>query len=114
MQRSVLSPNCQNLSDGLPDICGESCPVVHVLLILETVSNSESLATEAYSPFNSVWQPINMAFCTEKVHPRLLFWVQTSRHHILVLTFYLFKTSHLVQHSSTYSEDVCTLFSALP
>lgn len=39
--------------------------MLHMLLPLETVTNSESSDTEAYSHFNNVLQTINMAFCTE-------------------------------------------------
>lgn len=39
--------------------------VARVVASRETVTNSESSDTEAYSHFNNVWQPINMAFCTE-------------------------------------------------
>lgn len=82
-KQSVPPPNCQNLPGSSPDICGESCPVLHVLLPLETVSISESLDTDAYSHFNNVWQPINMAFCIVKAPRWLLFWLQMSHQNIL-------------------------------
>lgn len=66
-------------SDGSP----ESCPVLHVLLPLETVVISESLDSDAYSHFNNVWQPINMAFCIVKMPHWLLFWLQVSHQNIL-------------------------------
>lgn len=107
MKQSVPTPNCQNLSEHSPDSCGESCPVLHVLLPLETVFISESLDTEAYSHFNSVWQPINMAFCTVFLFPCSLFLGPkvTSEHpglHIYTKSSDKWAEGAIFLHSSTF------------